>query len=92
MLLITCPWCGPRDQTEFTYGGDANVKRPANPDALTDEAWANYVYIRDNPRGAHAELWHHHASCRRWLKVRRNTITHEILATAKLDEELPAGT
>ena len=30
MMLIPCPWCGPRNQVEFTYGGDATVKRPAN--------------------------------------------------------------
>ena len=29
MLLIPCPWCGPRPQTDFTYGGDGTVVRPA---------------------------------------------------------------
>ena len=29
MLLIPCPWCGERNQVEFTYGGDATVRRPA---------------------------------------------------------------
>ena len=28
MLLIPCPWCGPRSQIEFTYGGDATSTRP----------------------------------------------------------------
>jgi heterotetrameric sarcosine oxidase delta subunit len=32
MMLIPCPWCGPRNQIEFTYGGDATVRRPP-PDA-----------------------------------------------------------
>ena len=49
MLLIPCPWCGPRNQVEFTYGGDATVRRPA-PDAPA-RAWFDYVYVRDNPRG-----------------------------------------
>ena len=25
MMLIPCPWCGQRNQTEFTYGGDATL-------------------------------------------------------------------
>ena len=35
MLLIACPNCGPRDETEFHYGGQAHVAYPENPDALT---------------------------------------------------------
>ena len=51
MLLIPCPWCGPRNQIEFTYGGDATLRRPA-PDA-PEAAWVDYVYLRDNPCGPH---------------------------------------
>ena len=80
MMNIDCPHCGPRDVTEFTYGGDANVRRPANPDTLTDEQWAAYVYLRDNPRGEHDELWQHSSGCRRWIAVRRNTYTHDVIA------------
>ena len=85
MLLIPCPHCGPRDATEFTYGGDANVRRPADPAALSDEQWAEYVYMRDNPRGEHSEWWQHSFGCRRWITVRRNTYTHDI-TTAGLPE------
>jgi heterotetrameric sarcosine oxidase delta subunit len=81
MLLIPCPHCGLRDATEFTYGGDANVRRPAEPDALSDEQWAGYVYLRDNPRGEHDELWQHASGCRRWITVKRDTATHEVIAT-----------
>ena len=49
MLLIPCPWCGPRSQVEFTYGGDATVERP--PADAPEQAWFEYVYLRDNPRG-----------------------------------------
>jgi len=87
MMLISCPCCGPRNQVEFTYGGDATLARPANdaPQAL----WFDYVYLRDNPSGPHDELWLHSAGCRRWFKVRRDTATHAILSSAKLDEALP---
>jgi sarcosine oxidase subunit delta len=80
MMLIPCPWCGPRAQTEFTYGGDATLTRPA-VDALVD-AWTDFVYRRDNPAGPHDELWFHGAGCRQWFRVRRDTRTHEILAAA----------
>jgi heterotetrameric sarcosine oxidase delta subunit len=77
VLLIRCPHCGPRDQVEFAYGGDAGVVRPA-PDA-PDEAWHAYVYLRDNPAGPHEEYWQHHAGCRRWFRLRRDTVTHQVL-------------
>ena len=76
MLLISCPHCGPRDQTEFAYGGDASVERPAVEASL--EAWVAYVYLRDNPAGLHEEYWQHVAGCRRWFRIRRDTVTHEI--------------
>jgi heterotetrameric sarcosine oxidase delta subunit len=45
----------------------------------TDAAtWHDYVFLRDNPRGRHAEYWHHVHGCRRWLRVERDTVTHEI--------------
>ena len=50
MLLIPCPWCGPRNQVEFTYGGDATLKRP--PQDAPMQAWYDFVYLRDNPCGA----------------------------------------
>ncbi len=81
MLLIECPFCGPRDQTEFTYGGDATVARPSDPAALDDEAWSAYLNLRTNPAGEHDELWQHSLGCRRWIGVRRNTLTHQILST-----------
>ena len=89
MLLIPCPWCGPRNQVEFTYGGDATVTRPV-PDA-PDAVWLHYVYVRANPAGPHDELWLHSAGCRQWFKVRRDTRTHEILASAAVDAPLPGA-
>lgn len=82
MLLIECPHCGPRAQTEFAYGGDASVRRPADPEKVSTEEWLDYVYLRENPRGPHVEWWHHSAGCRSWFKVRRDTLTHEVLASA----------
>jgi len=80
-MRIRCPWCGERDHAEFAYGGDAGLVRPADPHALSDGAWHAYIYLRDNPAGPHDEFWQHIGGCRAWLKVRRDTTTHAVLAT-----------
>ncbi|MFD7991373.1 sarcosine oxidase subunit alpha family protein [Streptomyces mexicanus] len=89
MLLISCPWCGPRDEAEFHYGGQAHVPYPEDPAALTDEEWARYLFFRDNPKGPFAERWSHTAGCRKWFNALRNTATNEILAIYKPDEPRP---
>jgi heterotetrameric sarcosine oxidase delta subunit len=78
MLLITCPWCGPRDEIEFSYGGEANRVRPADPAALDDAQWAEFLFMRRNPKGLHRERWNHSSGCRRWFEVERSTVTHAI--------------
>ena len=37
MLQIPCPYCGPRAEAEFSYGGEAHIARPLDP-AQLDEA------------------------------------------------------
>ena len=49
MIRIDCPWCGMRDHSEFTYGGDGTLTRP-DPETATLDDWNDYVYLRDNPR------------------------------------------
>jgi heterotetrameric sarcosine oxidase delta subunit len=87
MLRIECPWCGPRDEPEFTYGGEAEVTRP--PSGAGDEDWARYLFFRSNPRGELAERWCHSFGCGQWFNALRNTETHEILATYGLGEAVP---
>lgn len=90
MLLIECPWCGPRDESEYTYGGEAHIARPADPDKLSDAEWADYLYMRQNPKGAHLERWVHTHGCRRWFNAVRNTHTHAMTAVYKPGEKAPA--
>ena len=85
MLLIECPWCGPRAETEFSYGGEAGIVRPPDPDALSDAEWADYLFFRANPRGAHRELWNHAHGCRRWFGVERDTVTYRMERSYTLD-------
>ncbi len=77
MLLINCPHCGVRDETEFRFGGEAGRRRPVG--AERDE-WVGYLYRRGNLPGPQAELWLHASGCCRWLLVQRDTRTHTILA------------
>ncbi|MEM7084033.1 MAG: sarcosine oxidase subunit delta [Pseudomonadota bacterium] len=90
MLLITCPYCGPRDQSEFSYAGEAGLSLPKYPDSLSDEEWADYLFYRKNPKGQHDELWVHSAGCRRYFKARRDTVTYLFSGTCKMHESLDA--
>ena len=89
MMRIECPWCGGRDETEFHYGGEAHIARPEDPDALSDEAWADYLFMRANPKGVHAERWMHAQGCRRWFNVLRHTASHEIVAVYPMGASRP---
>ncbi len=89
MLIIECPWCGPRDQQEFSYGGEAHIARPENPDELSDEQWADYLFMRENPKGIHAEQWCHSAGCGRWFNALRDTVTYKFYTFYKPGERLP---
>jgi sarcosine oxidase subunit delta len=75
-MRIPCPFCGDRDAAEFTYEGDATVARPAL-DAPAED-WLAAVYLRENPRGLHSEMWRHVLGCRAFVIVQRDTRTHEI--------------
>ena len=89
MFLIRCPWCGERDISEFAHGGEAHIARPEDAEELPDTEWADYLFLRTNPKGIFAERWNHHAGCRRWFNMLRNTATDEILAVYKFGEPRP---
>jgi len=91
MLLIDCPYCGPREEIEFSYGGEAHIERPKQPDKLSDAEWADYLFMRNNPKGPLAERWCHSTGCRRWFNVERHTVTHEILRVYKMGEPRGGG-
>ena len=78
MLQIPCPYCGPRDETEFSFGGQSHIARPH--ESVDDETWGDYLFFRDNPKGIHYERWCHTYGCNQWFNVARNTVTHEIKA------------
>jgi heterotetrameric sarcosine oxidase delta subunit len=89
MLLINCPWCGAREETEFHCGGEAHIVRPAQPSSLSDDHWADYLFMRTNPKGVHLERWCHEAGCGRWFNAARDTVTDRFLAVYKMGETCP---
>jgi len=90
MMLIPCPECGPRDEDEFHYGGEAHVPYPADGGAhLDDEEWARYLFYRANPKGLMAERWLHSAGCRRWFNAVRDTVTYEFRAVYRPGDPRP---
>jgi sarcosine oxidase subunit delta len=87
MLLIHCPVCAmDRSELEFRHAGQAHLVRPADPATADDAAWADFLYMRDNPKGILAERWRHTHGCGRFFNALRHTVTDRILAT------YPAGT
>jgi sarcosine oxidase subunit delta len=88
--LIECPWCGPREEVEFHYGGQAHVSYPEGSAALSDEEWADYLFVRDNTRGLFAERWVHAFGCRRWFNAIRDTVTYRFHRVYRPDEQKPA--
>ena len=79
MMLIDCPFCGPRDETEFSCGGEAHIARPLAENKISDAEFADYLFMRDNPKGLFLERWRHSAGCRRWFNMARDTVSHEIV-------------
>ncbi len=89
MLLIDCPYCGPRAESEFRYGGESHVERPGPHCDVSDDRWAAYLFSRRNPKGEHRERWVHAGGCRMWFNVVRNTLTHRITAIYPMGETAP---
>ena len=92
MLRVKCPWCGVRDEQEFSFGGESHLTRP-NIDC-TDNEWSDYLFNRENPKGLHHERWRHSYGCGRWFNVIRDTVTHKIHAVYEMGSprlDLPLG-
>ena len=87
MMQLRCPWCGERPESEFHCGGTTAIARP--PLTCTDDEWAAYLFLRENPKGEHAERWRHTFGCGMWFNVLRDTVTHEIRAVYGIVETRP---
>jgi len=84
MLVIRCPWCGERAESEFNFGGQAGIERPTHPEHLSDEQWGDYLFMRKNPLGIHREQWVHTHGCRRWFIAERDTRHYQFKLAEKI--------
>ena len=78
MKIMTCPLNGPRNISEFVYGGEV-VAMP-DPNGSTDAVWADYVFLEENRAGVVREWWCH-APTSFWFIAERDTVLDEILRT-----------
>lgn len=88
MLLITCPHCGPRDEIEYSCGGEAHITRPLVDS--DDQEWAGYLFYRSNSKGVTLERWCHTYGCGRWFNVARDSVSHQISAVYAMGDPKPA--
>ena len=51
MIQVECPFCGKRNLTEFSYGGQAHISRPENMETVSDAEFARYLFARKTPKG-----------------------------------------
>jgi sarcosine oxidase, subunit delta len=91
VLVIDCPYCGKRPEIEFSYAGQAHLIRPRDPAMLDDEAWGQFLYMRVNTRGLHAERWRHARGCGQYFNALRDTTTDRFAATYRIGTEPPAA-
>ena len=91
MLLIECPYCGVRAETEFAYGGEGGIARPLQTETLSDEQWGDYLFMRKNHKGMHHEQWRHASGCGRWFNALRDTVSYRFEAVWKIGEPAPTS-
>jgi sarcosine oxidase, subunit delta len=75
MLLIPCPWCGPRPEPEFSGGTDTTRIRPTDEAFDDDAAWAAYLFHSANEPGERQERWCHTHGCGQWFLLSRDCDT-----------------
>lgn len=73
---------GLRPENEFVTGA---VIRPMPADNAAAAAWADYLFINENPAGEVWEWWCHTPSGF-WFALRRDTRTDECLETLSVAE------
>ncbi len=78
MKIMKCPMNGPRNISEFVWGGE--VREMPDPTVASDHEWAEYVFIENNTKGVVREWWMH-APTSYWFIAERNTETDEIVRT-----------
>ena len=88
MQIFTCPFCGPRDEREFHFAGEAGKRRPDTTGPISDADWASYVHTQRNDMGRAREVWRH-LTCHELFIMERDTVSMDVLATIPLRKDTP---
>ncbi|MBR9650694.1 sarcosine oxidase subunit delta [Thalassovita aquimarina] len=86
MQLFPCPFCGPRDEHEFHFAGEAGKARPDTTRTVSPEGWAHYLNDQRNEKGRVREVWMH-LTCSELFAMERDSVTMEVLSSAPLRED-----
>jgi sarcosine oxidase subunit delta len=78
MKIMICPLNGPRNISEFVYGGE--VRQMPDPNNCSDQEWADYVFYANNDIAVVTEWWLH-APSGYWFIAERHTGSDEVLKT-----------
>jgi sarcosine oxidase subunit delta len=70
MQIFPCPFCGPRDESEFHYVSEPKA-RPEPSGSVSDAEWANYLWFNANPKGEAREIWLHLTCMEMFAMTRR---------------------
>jgi sarcosine oxidase subunit delta len=84
MKIIHCPINGPRPAQEFHYGGQ--FRAMPDPDAVSDDQWADYIFNRDGEPGIKREWWYHLPSGT-WFVAERDNCSDQFLRTYLYKQE-----
>jgi sarcosine oxidase, subunit delta len=83
MKIMPCPLNGPRNISEFAYGGE--VEDMPDPATCSDEEWSDFVFFRNNAATVVREWWYHTPTSY-WFIAERDTRTDEIVRTYPASE------
>ncbi|MCO4315570.1 sarcosine oxidase subunit delta [Phyllobacterium sp. 21LDTY02-6] len=90
MLLIKCPYCEEeRPELEFRHAGEAHLVREGKIIDQSDEDFAAFLYLRQNPKGLVYERWRHIHGCGRFFNAIRDTVSDKFLTVYKAGEPRP---
>lgn len=87
MKIMHCPLNGPRNISEFSYGGEV---RPRPAPGAAPEAVADYLFHKTNQPEVAREWWCHLPTSY-WFVAERNLATDEIVRTYPASEVLDQG-
>ena len=87
-FLLTCPHCGEREVTDFSFGGEVVPRPTAKP---TERELNTYNYFRRNVAGVQREWWYHRSGCREWFLAERDTTTNVVSWVGLAGTDSPAA-